>query len=844
MKKILVGYIGKGKTSGIDKYLFSFLDKMNEENIQVDFLSRFRDKDLENKLSESGSKIYHISRNRHFIRQFLEMKKIIKNNNYDIAYFNISKATNCIGIIASKIFGIKKIVVHSHSSGVEDSNIFKKAFSYIFNYLFKFVISLCSDLNLACSDKAAKWLFSKNVYDNDDYYIIYNTVNYEKFKYNEKTRKSIRKKMNIDDKFVIGHVGRFSYPKNHKFLIDTFIEYLKINPNSVLLCIGDGPNYNDIKDYAKKNNVYKKIVFTGAIDNVNEVVQAFDCFLLPSKFEGLPIVGIEAQFSQTKCIFSDKITKMSLISNDNLFLPIRNPKTWAENISSKKTKLNENADNFKNEKNKKQFDVILNNKSGKYNLPFLTLKILLIIHYFLNLTVFYNGFNYLMFLCAPLILIIVFSNRFDFLKSKLKDKKIYLIYMAFLVSYLISFALMSKYSISGSVKVMIWSVLHLFFVFDTSYLQNKKDLKKELYLIFKINVLVLSIINIHNLYLLVNHVKTTTYDFEHKIHLLGLTKWGRFYGNFYDANYASISCVCVILMSVYLLKKCKSIIEKILLSLTILTQLIYIYFGQSRTGLVTLAAAILIYIFINFIVAKMDIKKIALSIVIFAFGILILPKESLKIYNNISKNNNAGDSLIVIDDSLNSINIISNMVGNNVPDDNNVKQNKKRPEPVIAETVVGRTDYNDDFSNGRFSIWKSGIEVFKKNIVFGIGFANIVDYTVDKMPNSFVAKNKFAAFHNTFIDLLVSQGIIGFIIGSSIFIYFVVLNIKKYKMVIKNKVTIKSYSIIISIIISIIFSSLFVSQIFYINNYVTFAFWMILGYMNYYLRMDSEIDEK
>ena len=170
MKKILVGYIGFGRTSGIDKYLFSFLNRMKKEGNEVDFLTRFEDKELKEKLEKEGCKLFKVSRNRHFIRQMIEMKKIIKENNYDIGYFNISTAFNCIGIISSKLFGIKKTVVHSHSSSLEQRNPVLKLCLKFINLLFKPIISICSDLNIACSDKAAKWLFSKNVYDNDDYF--------------------------------------------------------------------------------------------------------------------------------------------------------------------------------------------------------------------------------------------------------------------------------------------------------------------------------------------------------------------------------------------------------------------------------------------------------------------------------------------------------------------------------------------------------------------------------------------------------------------------------------------------------------------------------------------------
>lgn len=831
MKKILVGYIGRGKTSGIDKYLFLFLRKMKEEGNKVDFLTRDEDNDLSKYIDYNDSKVFKVSRNRHFFKQLKEMKKIIRENNYDIGYFNISEAYNFVGILAAKLYGIKKVVVHSHSSGLKKSSYLKTSVCFILNYLLKFVITLCSDLNIACSEKAAKWLFSKNVYDNDDYEIIYNAVDYEKFKYNEKTREKIRKKYKIDDKFVVGHVGRFTFVKNHGFLIDIFCEYHKKNPNSVLMCIGDGVDFERIKEYSKKIGVYDNIIFTGSVENVNEMIQAFDCFLLPSKFEGLPVVGIESQFSQTKCIFSDRISRLASISDSTLFLPINDPKKWANSITGGKAKLNKNAENFKVENVNDQFNKIVEDNSGKIDVTSLLLKLLLIIHYFLNLTVFYNGFNYLMIACGILLLIITFSKKFKFIRTKLKEKKINICYMLFLISYLLSFALMKKYDVVGSAKILIWTILHMFYAFNTSYFINKNSLKRETSFIFKAIIFVLSIINVHNLYLLLNRIQTTTISFGNKVHLVGLTKWGRFYGNFYDANYASVSCVCAMFMAIYLIKRSRKSIEKILLSISIMLDLIYLYIGQSRTGLVAFAISFATYILVSYLLPKINFKKLIVSLFLFFICIFALPKQFLNTYNNFSKAMSEKEKIAI-----------------NTKNDVVVIENDKLIEEVVEEPVeeqihLGRTDYGDDFSNGRLDIWQDGLKIFNKNKIFGIGFANILAYSKENFPELFVSKNNFEAFHNVLVDLLVSQGIVGIIIALMMFVYFAVLTIRNYSQIKSDSEVYEIFKTIVSIIASIFVSSLFLSQIFYINNFVTFAFWLLMGYY-YFILIDCNKKNK
>lgn len=822
MKKVLVGYVSDFKTSGIDKYIINFIDSVKSENISFDFLTRSDSPNAKQIINERGYQLYKVSRNRHFLKQFLEMKKIIKKNKYDIAYFNISESFNCVGIIAAKLFGIKKVIVHSHSSGIEKDNFLMSFVCKMINLLFKPIISVCSDLNLSCSDKAAKWLFSSNIYDNNDYEIIYNPVDYKKFKFDGKVRERIRKQYGIDDKMVIGHIGRFSYQKNHKFLLDIFAEYLKQNKNSVLFCVGDGPDFEKIVEYSKKLGIYEKIIFTGAIDNVNEIIQSFDCFLLPSRFEGLPIVALEAQFSGVKCIVSNKVSNMSIISNHSILLPINNPTIWAQNISSERTTLNKDADNYMLSKNQAQFNKIFNDVSGKYNVASVIFKLLLVIHYLLNLTVFFNGFNYLMILCGVLLPIIVFSGHFGYFKTKKENVKLYALYLLFIVSYIVTFTLMKKYDIVGSGKILIWTILHMFLIFNTSYMRNIGDLKKEIYNVFNFSIIVMSILNLHNLYLLISHIQTTMVDFEGKIHPMGLTKWGRFYGNFYDVNYTSVAIVCTILMAIYLFKICKSKFKKILLVLSIFLQMLYLYFGQSRTGLIAFSIAFIGFIIFNYIIKKFNFKKLFVSCCLFIIFVLIIPKASLTIYNYVSYGNH--DNKITIVDK------------NSKKTDNGNKHDENKEDVMIQndnEILMGRTDYNNDFSNGRLSIWECGINTFKKNPVFGIGFSNILGYSQEKFPESFVAQKKFEAYHNTYIDLLVSQGLIGFLIALSIFIYFAIIVFKTMSQLRRNNDHnhLELHFQLTLMVAAILVSSLLVSQIFYVNNCVTFFFWLIMGYI-------------
>ena len=364
MKKILIGYITHGLGSGINKYIDLFANSIKQEDLQIDFLTRDNNQDIHDYVKSNGfNNLYVISRNRRPIKQLHEMIKIIKENQYDIAYFNISEAFNCIGIIAAKMCGVKKIVIHSHSSGTEDCNFLKRNLKTFVNFLFKPIITLCGNEFLACSKNAAQWIYTKSIIKHEDYKIVYNSVDYDKFKANPEARKKIRNQLKLEDKFVIGHVGRFSYAKNHLFLLDILKKVFDEKSNAVAILIGEGELEEKIKAYANKLNIIDKIIFLNSVPNVNDYLQSFDIFLLPSKFEGLPIVGIEGQFANLPCLFSDKISSDVIIGENSKLLPIENAKLWADEILSCNTRNNklieDKAEKYKKEKMKEYAKFII-----------------------------------------------------------------------------------------------------------------------------------------------------------------------------------------------------------------------------------------------------------------------------------------------------------------------------------------------------------------------------------------------------------------------------------------------------------------------------------------------------
>ena len=216
---------------------------------------------------------------------------------------------------------------------------------------------------MCCSELAGRWLFGNKEYDKGNIYLLNNAIDLDKFKYNESLRKEKRKELGInDDTLVIGHVGRFVEQKNHRFLIDIFNEIHKKNNNSVLLLAGQGPLMDEIKNKVISLKLEKNVKFLGQRNDIDKLYQAFDVFLLPSLYEGLPVVGVEAQATGLLCELSNDMTKEIKVLDTTRFVSLNtSAEEWATIILDDYSKfkrhdttseITKNNFNIKNETSK------------------------------------------------------------------------------------------------------------------------------------------------------------------------------------------------------------------------------------------------------------------------------------------------------------------------------------------------------------------------------------------------------------------------------------------------------------------------------------------------------------
>ncbi len=337
MKKVLVGFIENGKHSGIDKYLLGFCKVASENGVVLDFLTNEITDDLKKELSEMGFGLLQIPNLKKPFRQYKAIKNILKNGNYDGAYFNISEAFNCMGILAAKREKVPVRIAHSHASAVDRTNRYVRLFRTALNNIFKPILTKSATRRLACSTVAGDWLFSGS------YEIIYNAVDGARFSFDDKKRNKKREELNLQDKKVFIHIGNFNYAKNHHFLMDVMKEICQRDKNTVLLSVGTGYDFDNIREYAAALGITDNVKFLGVRSDVPELLSAADAFVFPSRFEGLSIACIEAQFSGLPCILSDSIARDTKISENVLFLQTNDAAHWADaaiNIITDRTAAN------------------------------------------------------------------------------------------------------------------------------------------------------------------------------------------------------------------------------------------------------------------------------------------------------------------------------------------------------------------------------------------------------------------------------------------------------------------------------------------------------------------------
>ncbi len=329
MKRLLCIMSNAMNRGGAETFLMKIYRHIDKTKYQMDFCVPDGQKGIydEEILSLGGNILYSTPKSAGILKSFKSIKRIVKENKYQYVIRINEHSLAAIDLLAAKCGGAKKLVMRSSNAA---SNGKLKTFLHkVFKFLPKFV----PNVKVAPSTLAAEYTFGKGCIKNKKASILHNAIEIDNYLFRADARENLRKELNIEHKFVIGHIGRFMQQKNHKFLIDIFYEITKKCDNAHLVLVGTGHLEAEIKEKVEALKLEDKVTFLGVRSDVPELLSAFDVKLFPSLYEGMPNTIIEAQASGLHCVISDTITPEADITGLVDYLPLNlSPSKWAEKV--------------------------------------------------------------------------------------------------------------------------------------------------------------------------------------------------------------------------------------------------------------------------------------------------------------------------------------------------------------------------------------------------------------------------------------------------------------------------------------------------------------------------------
>ncbi len=329
--KRILHVLGTTNLGGAESRIMDLYRHLNKEEFQFDFLVHTTGKGhFDDEIESLGGHVYRLPAYKavNYVAYVKACKSFFENHHDFIAVHGHMTSTASIYLPIAKKAGIPLTIAHARSAGVD-----KGAKGYLTKLLRKNLYKK-TDVMIACSDLAAEAVFGKKRYQDGNVIIMPNAIDTKQFTYNEIQRQEVRKTLNLENKFVIGHVGRFHYAKNHEFLIKIFQKVASTNPNARLLLIGDGPLRTTIEEQVRQLGLEGKVIFMGNQTPIAPFYQAMDIFVFPSRFEGMPGTVVEAQAAGLRCLVSDTITKEVKATDLVEFISINVDQTkWSDRIN-------------------------------------------------------------------------------------------------------------------------------------------------------------------------------------------------------------------------------------------------------------------------------------------------------------------------------------------------------------------------------------------------------------------------------------------------------------------------------------------------------------------------------
>ena len=316
--------MGKMHGGGVEAVVMNYYRHIDRSKVQFDFLV---DADSAlvpcTEIEALGGRVFEVPPYQRVVEYQRALISLFKREGWRIVHSHVN-ALSVFPLRAAKKAGVPVRIAHSHSTSGKGEHVKNAAKAVL-----KTQANRYPTHRFACSEFAGEWLFGKDA----DFEVVYNAFDLQRFSFNAEARAKARADLGlVGGQFAIGHVGRFMPQKNHAFLIDAFEQVAGRRDDAVLLLVGSGEAEARVESSVAERGLAGKVRFLGQRADMPDLYSAFDAFVLPSLYEGLGLVGVEAQRAGLPCLLSDQITREVDVTGECRFLPIDDPQVWADAI--------------------------------------------------------------------------------------------------------------------------------------------------------------------------------------------------------------------------------------------------------------------------------------------------------------------------------------------------------------------------------------------------------------------------------------------------------------------------------------------------------------------------------
>lgn len=314
---------------GVGSVLLGYYRRIDRTAVQFDFLTHHDpDPAVRAEVELMGGTINVVTPKSHSMSQNIHDARTFINRRtpHEVVHVHTASPTSVIYLIVALLAGKRMRIAHSHATHLEVS---AKTWQHRLHRLLRPLLRWAATDHFACSMAAGGWLFG----DTATVRVIPNAIEADLYRFNRADRGRLRRELLVEDRLVIGHVGRFVEQKNHRFLVEIFAEIVRRAPQAVMLLVGTGPLHGDVRRQVTQLGLDGSVHYLGERDDVSALLNAMDVFVLPSNFEGLPLVLVEAQASGLPCLASTAVTREVALTSLVRFASLAaDPEHWADQI--------------------------------------------------------------------------------------------------------------------------------------------------------------------------------------------------------------------------------------------------------------------------------------------------------------------------------------------------------------------------------------------------------------------------------------------------------------------------------------------------------------------------------